>query len=91
MPPSFQRPGGLFGWDGPCSPTIASNGLTGTLADRLSILSDLQTAGNHGAAATPNNEFTDAECRGLFAADEPDAVLLLLTGLERLRGELHSS
>jgi hypothetical protein len=70
---------------GPWTPTSASNGLTGTLADPLSILHDLQTAGHRGPAAALNNGLTDAENRSLFAADEPDAVVqLLLTGLERL-------
>lgn len=70
---------------GPCTPTIAAAGLAGCLAEPLSMLQDLQTAGQHGPAAALNNGLTDTENRSLFMADEPHSVVqLLLTGLERL-------
>ena len=64
---------------------IARGSLTGSLADPLSLLTDLQTAGQQGPAAALNNGLTDDENRQLFFADEPAiAVKLLLLGLTRL-------
>jgi hypothetical protein len=64
---------------------IAHGSLTGSLADPLSLLTDLQTAGQQGPAAALNNGLSDDENRQLFFADEPGiAVKLLLLGLTRL-------
>lgn len=67
------------------SSEIARGSLTRYLADPLSLLTDLQTAGQQGPAAALNNGLTDDENRQLFVADEPaTAVKLLLLGLKRL-------
>ena len=71
---------------GPFAPGTGAASLTGRLVTPLSMLQDLQQAGQQGPAAALNNGLTDHENRLLFDADEPQtAIQLIFTGLQRLQ------